>query len=211
MLSIAYISFIGVTAIVCSYFTTKKSLIAYKLLLVLLVLTFFNELISYYFSERRMSTYFQYNIFYYIRFPLFAGIFHSLYLSKRINIFLPVLFYVITPVMLIALGIMYGFKQLHTQYLLAGGIMVIICSVFYLYKIILPNENTNPFIQPFFWIATASMLYFLTILPSLGIINLLVKKEMIFATQRLTIVRWFNFPLYAFICLDYYLQWKHRN
>ena len=66
----------------------------------------------------------------------------------------------------------------------------------------------NPLLQPFFWIATGFMFYFLGILPYMVLINYLVKNHMSIARNYYLIVKALNFVLYTLIAVDYIIQWR---
>jgi hypothetical protein len=53
--------------------------------------------------------------------------------------------------------------------------------------------------------------YFLGVIPFLGIINFLVKTDLILAAHQLIIAKTLSILLYSFIAIDYIIQWKQAR
>ncbi|HEX7905982.1 MAG TPA: hypothetical protein VF487_19050 [Chitinophagaceae bacterium] len=117
-------------------------------------------------------------------------------------------FIVSVPMFLINVFYLYGLKALHSNYLLAGGIFIIILCLVHFYNILKNSRKENPFTTPFFAVATGLFFYFLGILPFFGIINLLLKKDIIFVSQYLVLVKSLSIFLYTLIGIEFYIQWK---
>lgn len=193
-------------------FTKKSSHFSYKLLLSFLLVTFLNESICLYIKIKHLgSTYIFYNLYYYFRFPLLGWIFFyllsNIYQKSIVWIFLviTVFFFVYNTFYL------YGIHSLHSNYLLAGGIFIISLCTMHFYNILKNSKKKNPLTTPFFWIASGLFFYFLGIQPFFGIINLLLKKDMIFVSEYLVIIKSLSIFLYSLIAIDFYIQWKNSK
>lgn len=208
-LDFIYLGIIFLTVISGLVFTKKSSHFSYKLLLVFLVVTLLNEVVCFYIKTNRLgSTYVFYNLYYYFRFPILGWMFLYLFQNKFQKIF--VYFFLILSIIFFLLNVFYfhGFNSLHSNYLLAGGIFVIILCLVHFYNILKNSRKENPLTTPFFAVATGLFFYFLGILPFFGIINLLLKKDIIFVSQYLTLVKSLSIFLYTLIGVEFYIQWK---
>ena len=182
-----------------------------KLLLLFLIVTFFNESICYFLKQKLISTVPAYNIYYYFRFPILGWIyFEGMGKTKAASIILKI--FLVLTLVLFALNIaIYSLFRLHTSYLLAGGVFIIFFSLVYFYNMINCDNLMNPFISPFFWVGTGFFLYFLGVLPSLGVLNILTKKNFIIASQQLIMSKSLSIVLYSLISFGFYLQWKQQK
>jgi hypothetical protein len=210
ILDILYISFIFIIVIIGLIFTKKSSLFSYKLLLLFLIVTFLNESICFYIKIKHLgSTYIFYNFYYYFRFPLLGWMFLFLLPNKVqksiIYIFLALSFFLF----LFNSFYLYGFNSLHSNYLLSGGVFIILLSLIHFYNILKNSKKKNPLTTPFFWVSTGLFFYFLGIQPFFGIINVLLKKDIIFVAEYLIIIKSLSIFLYTLIGIDFYFQWKN--
>lgn len=211
MLDYIYIAFIGFSFIVSIVFTKKASHIAYKLLSFFLAVTFCNEVICYLLKKEGISTYVYYNFYYYFRFPFLGFIFQKVFnTQKKLRNFIYG-FYVISVIMLLVnLSLYDGFSKLHITYLLLGGVFIIILCLMHFF-FLLHERDSNPFQSMFFWVSTAFFFYFLGVLPILGVVNFLVKNQIIFASQQFIITKSLSILLYSLIAIDYIIQWKQTR
>lgn len=193
-------------------FTKKSSQFSYILLLVFLLITFINEAICLYIKNNQLgSTYIFYNFYYYFRFPIIGWMFLNIFsnkLQKRF-VYLFMLFSVI--LFFVNNFYLYGFYTLHSNYQFSGGIFIIIISLIHFYNILKNTKKKNPLTTPFFWVATGLFFYFLGTLPFFGILNFLLKKEIIFVSAYLIIIKSFSILLYSLIGIDFYIQWKYQR
>jgi hypothetical protein len=212
LIDFIYISFIGISLIVGLFFLKKTSPLWYLLLLVFLAVTLVNEITCYFFKKEMVNTIANYNIYYYFRFPILGFIYFDAMKRNRISNYLSKVFIFIS-LFFLAINIYnyHTFYKLHTNYLLAGGLFIIIFSLVYLYNLIRSDLLTNPLITPFFWISIGFLFYFLGILPSLGVIKILAKKSMAIASQQLVISKSLSIVLYSLISFGFYLQWKQTK
>lgn len=211
MLDYIYIAFIGFSFIVSIVFTKKASHIAYKLLSFFLVVTFCNEVICYLLKKDGVSTYMYYNFYYYFRFPFLGFIFQKVFNTQKVLRNFIYGFYVISVIMLLVNLYLYdGVSKLHITYLLLGGVFIIILCLMRFF-FLLHEKNSNPFQSIFFWVSTAFFFYFLGVLPILGVVNFLVKKQIVFASQQFIITKCLSILLYSLISIDYIIQWKQAK
>lgn len=194
-------------------FTKKSSHIAYKLFLFFLCVTFFNEVVCY-FLKSRMHTIIFYNIYYYFRFPFLAVVFQTIFSTKNkfINYFIKS-FYFISVILFFTCYYLYNglYKQVHTIYLLIGGVFVIINCLLLFYQSVKDEEIISPFAFPFFICSMALFFYFLVILPFFGIINFLARSETLFSKNPSLVAKIISTIFYSLISIDYYLQWKRMR
>ena len=160
-------------------------------------------------------TYVFYNIYYYFRFPMLGLIFQTI-LAKRNKpaVYFITGFYFISLLLFFIFYDLYGglFKQVHTSYLLIGGVFVIINCLLLFYQSVKEEELMGPFSFPFFLCSVALFLYFLGILPFFGVINILVKKNYYTASFNPSLIsRSLSIIIYSLISIDYFLQWKRMK
>ena len=209
ILDIIYISIILFSLIIGLIFTKKSSQFSYKLLLIFLTVTFLNESVCFYIKTKQLgSTYIFYNFYYYMRFPILGYMF-LLFFENRFHIILVYLFWLLSA----GLGYynffyLYGLNRLHSNYLLAGGIFTIILCLTHFYNILKKSRRENPITAPFFGVAVGLFFFFLGMLPFFGIINLLLKKDIIFVSEYLVLIKALSIFLYSLIGLDFFIQWK---
>lgn len=208
-LDFAYIGFIFFAIICGLIFTKKSSHISYKLLLVFLAVTFMNESICLYIKTNRIgSTYIYYNFYYYFRFPVLGIMFLYLFQSKIQKIIIYFFWLLSIVLFLLNLFYLYGLHSLHSSYLLSGGIFTIVLCLIHFYNILKNSKKKNPLKTPFFAVAIGLFFFFLGMLPFFGIINLLLKKDIIFVSEYLVLIKALSIFLYSVIALDYFIQWK---
>ena len=214
MLDYIYLSFIAACIICGLVFTKRSSHIAYKLFLFFLIVTFANETVCYYLKiKNTIHTNFLYNIYYYFRFTFLGIIFYSLLYKNRAAIIFIRAFWLLSVFLFFIFYQLYHgiFNQLHTRYLMLGGIFVIINCLLLFYQSVKDERVISPFEFPFFICATALFLYFLGILPFFGVINLLVKKYPSLATSPAIVAKSLSIVFYSLISFDYFLQWKRTT
>ena len=212
ILDILYIGWILMVFIIGLVFTKKSSHFSYKLLLVFLIVTFMNESICLYIKNKQLgSTYIFYNFYYYFRFPIIGWMFLNMFSNQlqKGTVYLFLLFSVI--LFFVNNFYLYGFYTLHSNYQFSGGIFIIIISLIHFYNILKNTKKKNPLTTPFFWVATGLFFYFLGTLPFFGILNFLLKKEIIFVSAYLIIIKSFSILLYSLIGIDFYIQWKYQQ
>jgi hypothetical protein len=190
----------------------KTSPLWYKLLLPFLFITLTNETFCYFLKKDLINTTLYYNIYYYFRFPILGFIYYDAMKQKNFLALLLKIFLVISVFFLI--GNISAYKtlhKLHTNYLLAGGLFIILLSLIYLYQLLKAEILVNPLLTPFFWVSTGFLLYFLGIIPFIGVLNILTKKSLVIATQQFIISKSLSIVLYTLISFSFYLQWKRTK
>jgi hypothetical protein len=202
-------------SVVCGLiFTKKSSHIAYKLFLVILTITFFNELTCYFLKQRQIPTALFYNIFFYIRFPFLGQIFLTIF-SKRIKSFhyFTKSFYLISLILFFVCFHLYnGLNyQIHTIYFLTGSVFIIINCLFLFYESVKDEEIINPVDFPFFLISMGFFIFYLALSPFFGILNFLLKTNVVLLQNQFIIIKSLNVILYSLISFDYFLQWKRTK
>ena len=211
-LDYVYISFILLSVLCGLFFIKKTSHISYSIFLAFLIITVMNETLCFYIKESRAgSTYPLYNVYYYIRFPILGLVYFHVYTSsiqKRI-----VILFWVASVLFLAVNLFYysGLNKLHSNYLFFGGLFVILLCLFHFYNILKMAGKRNPLRTNFFWISTGFFFFFLGMLPFYGIINLLLKNNMIFVSEYLATIKTLSILLYSLISVDFYLNWKHQK
>lgn len=212
MLDLIYITFIIASAFIGLMLVKASSLLSYKLLVLLLVVTSVNETVCYFLKQSGVQTHVFYNVYYYFRFPLIGMIFYLLCRRQRFFSFFIISFYLLTAVIFLICFYLYnGFNKLHTPYLLAGGIFTITLCLAYLLRLFRSDEIFNPFTVPFFWTSMGLLFFFLGVLPYLGLINYLVQEHYLFASQPMILVKILSILLYTLISTDIYIQWKQMK
>ncbi len=212
IVDILYIGWILIAFICGLIFIKKTSQFSYKLLLVFLIVTFLNESMCFYIKNKHLgNTYIFYNFYYYFRFPIIGWMFLNVFFNKiqKVIIYLFLLFSFV--LFFVDNFYLYGFYSLHSNYQLLGGIFIIIISLIHFYNILKNTEKNNPLTTPFFWVATGFFFYFLCTLPFFGILNFLLKKDIIFVGAYLIIIKSFSILLYSSIGIDFYIQWKYQK
>ncbi len=210
MLDFIYISLIGLSIICGLVFTKRSSHIAYKILLVFLIVTFCNEVMCY-FLKSHLPTFIFYNIYYYFRFPVIGLIFHKIFgkKTKSINLFINTFYIISVPFFFLCIYLYKGLnKELHNIYLLTGILFVIINCLIFFYRSLRSEEIINPFDFTFFITTVGLFLYFLGCLPFLGTFNFMLKHYPSIIANRIIITKSLSIMLYSLISIDYYLQWK---
>lgn len=179
----------------------------YKLLRVFLIVTFINEFSSYFMKLYDINTLINYNLYCYFRFVLLSFIYSRFFSKYSIVGYTIRSFYVLTIVLFFLNIFLYnGFSKVHTIYLNTGSLFVIILCLCRFYTILASDNPDSPYSYPFFWISTGFFFFFLMIIPSLGLINLLISQKMDMAMQSLIITRSMSILLYLFISIDYFIQ-----
>lgn len=211
-IDLIYLCFILIATISGLIFIKKSSHFSYKLLVTFLIVTLINETGCFYIKSNHLgSTYLFYNFYYYFRFPIFGSMFLCLFQS-RYQRFIVYLFFIVSLIMFVLnVFYFYGLRRLHSNYLLSGGIFVVIFSLVHFYNILKNSKKYNPLTSPFFCTTIGLFFYFLGILPFFGIINLLLKKDIIFVSEYLVLIKSLSIFLYILISIDFYIQWKHSK
>jgi len=209
VLDLIYISIIFLSLMIGLVFTKKSSQFSYKLLLVFLAVTFFNESVCFYIKIKQLgSTYIFYNFYYYFRFPILGYMFLLLF-ENRFQKALVSLFLLLSVILgCYNFFYLYGLNRLHSNYLLVGGIFIIILCLIHFYNILRKSKQKNPLTSSFFAVAVGLFFFFLGMLPFFGIINLLLKKDIIFVSEYLVLIKALSIFLYSLIGLDFFIQWK---
>lgn len=211
MLDITYLSFIGVSVLVGLMCTKASSRPSYKLLLLFLIITLINETLCYFLKKQGTNTQTFYNLYYYLRFPILGYTFRKIFPCKGFYSKLILAFNYITVILLFVCLYLYGINRLHVIYLMAGGVFIIVLCLLYFLRLVRNDKFTNPFATPLFWASTGFFFYFLGVLPFLGVINFLVKEDMVSAEQMLFINKTLSIMLYSLIGIDFYTQWKQQK
>lgn len=212
MMDYVYISFIAASLLIGLICTTRSSHISYKLLLIFLLVTLTNEITCFILKNNNISTYPLYNIYYYFRFPFLGLIFYKLYPTDKSIPLIVKLFWGLSIILLFVFLHQYGgIKKLHVNYLITGGIFIILLALLYFYVLFKSEEVTNSFRTRFFWISAGFFFFFLGTIPFFSILRPLVKKYPAFASNQLIITKLLSILLYSLIAIDYYIQWKQKK
>jgi hypothetical protein len=193
-------------------FLRKASPLWYKLMLPFLLLTFANELVCYFLKRDLVNTTLYYNIYYYFRFPILGVVYYDAMKRSKFSGHLLKGFVVIS-ICFFVFNI-HAYKslwKLHTNYLLTGGLFIIVFSLIYLYHLIKSEVLVNPILTPFFWVSTGFLLYFLGIIPFIGVLKILTQKSLVIATQQFIISKSLSIVLYSLISFSFYLQWRQTK
>jgi len=208
ILDIIYITLIFIAFFIGLILKKRSSQFAYKVLLLFLLVTFLNETICFFIKIKHLgSTYVFYNAYYYFRFPVLGWIYLSQF-SNKLQKSIIYIFFGISLLFFFRNSYLYGFHELHSNYLLTGGFFAISLCLMFFYNILKNSKKKNPLTTAFFWVSTGLFFYFLGILPFFGVINLLLKKEIIFVTEYLVLIKSMSIFLYSLIIFDFYIQWK---
>ncbi|MCU0395370.1 MAG: hypothetical protein MUF29_05650 [Chitinophagaceae bacterium] len=159
-----------------------------------------------------MRNHFQQNNYMYLRFPLLALIYYlSFRQFKSRGIWLCILFWCLTPFFLWFNFQAFGWNTIHIPYLTAGATMVILCVVLYLYNMLASDRVLNPARYPLFWTSIGLLLLFLTVLPSRGLLYLLVNNNLLLAQHASIPLFLMNLITYSMISADFIIQWKQQK
>lgn len=207
-----YIGLIGLSFLIGLFTMWKAGQLSYTLLCVLLLITFINESVSFYIKLNGLgNTYIYYNIYYFIRFALIGLIYYFLFKNKMQRGFVLFFFLVSSFFLVHSFFYLNYFTQLNTKYLLTGGVFTIVCCLILFTNILKKATKSNPLTQPFFFISTGFFFFFLGILPFYGIVNLLLRNNVIVTTQYLSLVKMMSIFLYLLITADFIVQWRIRK
>lgn len=189
----------------------RQSFRPYKWLMVYLVVTLINTLALSITAKMGIRNHFIANIYQYLRFPLLAWIyFHLFHWQHQKGFYLPVLLWVITPIMLIYCMIALGFDKLHTPYVLAGSSMMVLIILLFFYGMFASDVLITPLKYPFFWTSLGLFFFFLLLMITRGIINTLISNMQV-AKIAAIVLQAYNCILYSLISIDFLIAWKRAR
>lgn len=212
MLNYIYLFFILISILVGFVFVKKQSQLAFRLLLIYIVITFCNELYCYYLLNHLVvSTVPNYNIYFYVRFIFLGGIFLNIFRQyKKLYKIIFLLFCGLSIFLFFYCYQKYnGFGLLHTEYFFAGCCFIIISCLLYLLDLYQRSDDL-PLLDNVFLISTVGLLlYFIGVMPFTGIINYLAKNNLILVDYQKTISKSLSIVFYSLLAFDFYIQWKN--
>lgn len=189
----------------------RQSFRPYKWLMVYLVITVINTLALSITANMGIRNHLIANIYQYLRFPLLAWIYFQLFHWQHQKGFhLPVLLWVITPIMLIYCMIALGFDKLHTPYVLAGSSIMVLIILLFFYGMFASDVLITPLKYPFFWTSLGLFFFFLLLMITRGIINTLISNMQV-AKIASIVLQAYNCILYSLISLDFLIAWKRAR
>lgn len=189
----------------------RQSFRPYKWLMVYLVITVINTLALSITANMGIRNHLIANIYQYLRFPLLAWIYLLLFRwQNQKGLYLPVLLWAITPIMLIYCFIELGFSKLHTPYVLAGSSMMVLIILVFFYGIFSSDVQLTPLKYPFFWTSLGLFFFFLLLMITRGIITTLISNTQI-AKFAAAVLQAYNCILYSLISLDFLIAWKQTR
>lgn len=177
-----------------------------------LLITLLNEIYCYHLKKNMINTLVYYNIYNYYRFPFLSVIYF--FASDKSKVTLVVLkIFISLSVFLFTFNLFTykNFFKLHSNYFLFGGVSIIIFSLAYLYYLLKKNSLINPLTIPFFWVSTGFLIYFLGVIPSIGVLNILASKNYIIASDKLLVAKLLSIVLYSLLSFSFYFQWKQTK
>ncbi len=200
-------------AILIALFTTnRRTSKEFKILLFFLIATGLNTLVIRITSNHQIRNHFIQNIYNYIRFPLLAWAYFHFFKTRRSNWYkLSIAFWLITPLILLYSLVDYGWNTLHTPYMVAGSVFVIICALLYFFFLFNADNVLQPFRFPLFWSSVGLFFYFLSILPSFGMFNLLMADDLVLAKRVFILSNAMAIVMYSLISFDFLIQWKQQK
>jgi hypothetical protein len=200
-------------AILIALFTTnKRTSKEFKILLFFLIATGLNTLIIRITSNHQIRNHFIQNIYNYIRFPLLAWAYFHFFKTRHSNWYkISFALWLMTPLLIVYSLIHNGWNTLNTPYMVAGSVFVIICALLYFYFLFNADNVLQPFRFPLFWSSVGFFFYFLSILPSFGIFNLLMADDLLLAKRIFILSNAMGIILYSLISLDFLIQWKQQK
>lgn len=214
MLSYLYIFFIGGAVLAGMLVSEKKLHRAYRLFTIFLLVTLLNEVLCYYVKLAGYYTLWIYNLYYYFRVIFLAYIFQTLLPSGHWAIKYVIRpFYLVTLLLGITFYIKYDGieKQLHGLYFMVGGVFIIANCLILFYESLKRTEGASAWSQPFLISSVALFIYFLGILPFIGLINFLIKNHSSLSHYGGMIAQGLSVLIYSLISLDYYKQWTQNS
>jgi hypothetical protein len=198
-------------AIIALVTVRRNSTLVYKLLAAFMVLTALHSVIMPVLGHLQIRNHFQQNNYMHLRFPLLALVY---YLSfRRFNsrgVWLCILLWCLTPVFLWTNCRAMGWNTVHTPYLVAGSATMIACILMYLYHMF-ASDTVRPTAYPLFWSSIGLLFLFLTVIPSVGLLNLLVANNLLLAQHAAISLVFVNYITYSMIAADFIIQWKQQK
>jgi hypothetical protein len=203
---------IGIATIIGIIIAPKLASKPYKLLMAYLIITFINSIALSITSNLHIRNHFIVNIYMYLRFPLLAWIYHLIFKwQQQKGYYLSLLLWIITPPLLIYCLVELGGNQLHTPYMIAGSVIIILAILFFFYHMFASEDLITPLKYPFFWTSVGLFFFFLLLMPSRGIINILISSNVVAARQASIILQVYNCILYSLIGIDFIIAWKQTR
>ncbi|TAF52679.1 MAG: hypothetical protein EAZ62_05715 [Sphingobacteriia bacterium] len=161
-LYLIYITVLSLSVLICLiYFNIlRKQKLGY--FLPFLTLTLCVELVGLIFTLQDIQNYMIFNIFTTIEFVFYAYMFHrhieSDWIKKIILLFIPL--YVLAVI--INLTFIQGTRNFHSYTFLIGSFFIVSFCCLFFYESVLPEHLDTPLTkQPFFWVCTGLLLFYL--------------------------------------------------
>jgi hypothetical protein len=181
----------------------------YRWLMLYMIITLINSLALTITGNMGIRNHFILNIYVYLRFPLIGLIYFEIYKwQRRRKFWLPILFWFITPVLLLYSLNMEGWNKAHTTYIIVGSAFAIVCILIYFYNMFAQENPGNPMNYPLFWTSIGLFFFFLLLMPTRGILNTLVSTNLLLGKQASLVLQAYNCILYSLISLDFLMVWK---
>jgi hypothetical protein len=190
----------------------RQSFRPYKWLMVYLIVTLINTVALGITGKMGIRNHFIANIYQYLRFPLLAWIYLLLFEwqnQKKAN-FLPVLLWIITPPFFVYCLIELGINKLHTPYVLAGSVFIILSILVFFYTMFTSEVELSPFVYPFFWTSLGLFFFFLLLMISRGIMTTLIANIQLAKVVSI-VLNSYNCILYSLIGVDFLIAWKQTR
>jgi hypothetical protein len=190
----------------------RQSFRPYKWLMVYLIVTLINTVALGITGKMGIRNHFIANIYQYLRFPLLAWIYLLLFewqKQKKAN-FLPVLLWIITPPFFVYCLIELGINKLHTPYVLAGSVFIILSILVFFYNMFTSEVELSPFVYPFFWTSLGLFFFFLLLMISRGIMTTLIANIQLAKVVSI-VLNSYNCILYSLIGVDFLIAWKQTR
>jgi hypothetical protein len=148
--------------IVCLYYYKTLRHTELKYFLPYLLLTLIVELLGYWLISKGIKNYLIFNVFTTIEFIFYTFLFYRhlrIRLFKKITMaFVP--FYIIAVAY--NLAFIQGFNNFHTYTFLLGSFFIVFFCCLFFYESVLPeNIDHQLSLQPFFWVCTGLLLFYL--------------------------------------------------
>jgi hypothetical protein len=182
-----------------------------KIFFFFLTYTFLSELVATILMRKGINNHWWYNIYNYIRFPVFGFIYYQLLKSSFVKKFIVGCLFCLPFLFLLNISFYHSFLKLHSLTIIAGCTFIIIVTTCFFYEQLKYTESENIFQNPFFWISTGLLFYFLVLMPFLGTINFLNDRYRPIALQLYFINRILNVLMYTLFIVAFFCTWQRRK
>ena len=146
-----------------------------------------------------------YNVFMGIEFECYAFFYYQIIIIPWIRKLIKIFLYVFPFFWAVSVFFIVGLKHWNNYLVITGGASSVLFSLAYYYQILKSQKDIVLFSHAEFWIATGMLIFYSSQVPYFGMLNYLVKKNLLLARSLLPVLQvvdavMYLFFIYAFIC-----------